>query len=134
MSTTDEQRAFDAYWSLRQVASWWDKNEGGAFKPYAWAAWQACAAQQASTPAVLSEPAAWIEHHKGGDNLIWDLQKGSPRVTPLYTHPAPSEPAAPVDARDALMNAVRRLGNKMTNAEILTAIARQAAAPAERKS
>ena len=30
------------------------------------------------------KPVAWIEHHKGGDNLIWELEKSSPRATPLY--------------------------------------------------
>jgi hypothetical protein len=38
---------------------------------------QALAAQQ--------EPVAWIEHHKGGDNLEWDNPGG--KCTPLYTTP-----------------------------------------------
>jgi hypothetical protein len=29
------------------------------------------------------EPVAWIEHHKGGDNLVWDDPSGE--RTPLYT-------------------------------------------------
>lgn len=29
-------------------------------------------------------PVAYIEHHKGGDNLVWDVQKGSPPCSPLY--------------------------------------------------
>jgi hypothetical protein len=32
------------------------------------------------------EPVAWIEHHKGGDNLVWDKPN---KGTPLYTHPQP---------------------------------------------
>jgi hypothetical protein len=31
------------------------------------------------------EPVAWIEHHKGGDNLVWDDPSGE--RTPLYTTP-----------------------------------------------
>lgn len=38
--------------------------------------------------APQAEPVAYIEHHKGGDNLVWEAQKSSPRCTPLYTHPA----------------------------------------------
>ena len=33
----------------------------------------------------LQEPVAWIEHHKGGDNLEWDNPGG--KCTPLYTTP-----------------------------------------------
>ena len=31
---------------------------------------------------MTEEPAAWIEHHKGGDNLVWD--KSNLPCTPLY--------------------------------------------------
>lgn len=31
---------------------------------------------------MLGEPDAYIEHHKGGDNLSWDLPRYS--STPLY--------------------------------------------------
>lgn len=34
---------------------------------------------------VKGEPVAWIEHHKGGDNLVWDDPSGE--RTPLYTTP-----------------------------------------------
>ena len=30
------------------------------------------------------EPVAWIEHHKAGDNLVWDEPS---KGTPLYTTP-----------------------------------------------
>ena len=30
-------------------------------------------------------PVAWIEHHKGGDNLVWDATVL--RCTPLYKRP-----------------------------------------------
>jgi hypothetical protein len=30
----------------------------------------------------MGEPVAWIEHHKGGDNLVWDDPGGG--KTPLY--------------------------------------------------
>jgi hypothetical protein len=32
-----------------------------------------------------NKPVAWIEHHKGGDNLVWDDPSGE--RTPLYTTP-----------------------------------------------
>jgi hypothetical protein len=38
-----------------------------------------------SQPAPVQEPVAWIEHHKGGDNLEWDNPGG--KCTPLYTTP-----------------------------------------------
>ena len=40
------------------------------------------APDNAKPPAV---PAAWIEHHKGGDNLCWDYPGG--KATPLYAPP-----------------------------------------------
>ena len=39
---------------------------------------------------AVQEPVAWIEHHKGGDNLEWDNPGG--KCTPLYTTP-PAQPA-----------------------------------------
>ena len=36
------------------------------------------------------EPVAWIEHHKGGDNLVWDDPSG--KRTPLYTTPPQRKP------------------------------------------
>ena len=36
------------------------------------------------------EPVAWIEHHKGGDNLVWD--DPSWKRTPLYTTPPQRKP------------------------------------------
>jgi hypothetical protein len=45
--------------------------------------------------APVQEPVAWIEHHKGGDNLEWDNPGG--KCTPLYTTP-PAQPA-PVQER-----------------------------------
>lgn len=34
------------------------------------------------------EPVAWIEHHKGGDNLNWEeVNHPYAKATPLYTHP-----------------------------------------------
>jgi hypothetical protein len=59
---------------------------------------QALAAQ----PAV-QEPVAWIEHHKGGDNLEWDNPGG--KCTPLYTTP-PAQPA--VQEPVALLNGIKR--------------------------
>jgi hypothetical protein len=31
---------------------------------------------------IEAEPVAWVEHHKGGDNLVWDEPN---KGTPLYT-------------------------------------------------
>jgi hypothetical protein len=31
----------------------------------------------------MGKPVAWIEHHKGGDNLVWDNPGNG--ATPLYT-------------------------------------------------
>jgi len=39
----------------------------------------------AAQPAPVQEPVAWIEHHKGGDNLEWENPGG--KCTPLYTTP-----------------------------------------------
>ena len=36
------------------------------------------------------EPVAWIEHHKGGDNLVWDNLSG--KCSPLYTAPPRRKP------------------------------------------
>lgn len=34
---------------------------------------------------MSAEPAAWIEHHKGGDNLTWDrIDHPNAKATPLY--------------------------------------------------
>jgi hypothetical protein len=38
--------------------------------------------RQAIAEAEKQEPVAWIEHHKGGDNLVWDEPN---KGTPLYT-------------------------------------------------
>ena len=43
-----------------------------------------------SEPIKNSEqlPVAWIEHHKGGDNLNWEeVNHPYAKATPLYTHP-----------------------------------------------
>jgi hypothetical protein len=39
------------------------------------------------------QPVAWIEHHKGGDNLEWDNPGG--KCTALYTTPPAAQPAVP---------------------------------------
>lgn len=38
--------------------------------------------RQAIADVEKQEPVAWIEHHKGGDNLVWDEPN---KGTPLYT-------------------------------------------------
>ena len=38
----------------------------------------------------VSVPVAWIQHHKAGDNLVWDDPGG--RRTPLYALAAEKEP------------------------------------------
>jgi hypothetical protein len=39
--------------------------------------------------ATKPEPVAWIEHHKAGDNLVWDEPS---KGTPLYTSPQKQPP------------------------------------------
>jgi len=34
-----------------------------------------------------AEPVAWVDHHKGGDNLVWDEPGGN--KTPLYSRRKP---------------------------------------------
>jgi len=53
-------------------------------------------AAPAAQPAPV-QPVAWIEHHKGGDNLEWDNPGG--KCTPLYTTP-PARPAPVLEGRD----------------------------------
>jgi hypothetical protein len=56
--------------------------------------WSTMRQTLAAQPAPV-QPVAWIEHHKGGDNLEWDNPGG--KCTPLYTTP----PAAAVqEGRD----------------------------------
>ena len=64
----------------------------------AWQAASAALAQQAPTPAVLFESMSPAEQRAAGESLyaIWDASR-SAKLTP-----ATAEPAAPVDARDAL--------------------------------
>lgn len=44
--------------------------------------------RQAIAELESQEPVAWIEHHKGGDNLNWEeVNHPYAKSTPLYTHP-----------------------------------------------
>jgi hypothetical protein len=44
--------------------------------------------EQRSDNEHLGEPVAWIEHHKGGDNLNWEeVNHPYAKATPLYTTP-----------------------------------------------
>ena len=46
------------------------------------------ALRTAIAEAEKQEPVAWIEHHKGGDNLNWEeVNHPYAKSTPLYTHP-----------------------------------------------
>ena len=54
-------------------------------------------ADERALAAPVQEPVAWIEHHKGGDNLEWDNPGG--KCTPLYTTP-PAQPAPVLEGRD----------------------------------
>lgn len=45
-------------------------------------------------PKAEQEPVAWIEHHKGGDNLNWEeVNHPYAKATPLYTSPQPQKPS-----------------------------------------
>ena len=53
------------------------------------------------------EPVAWIEHHKGGDNLVWDDPNG--KRTPLYTAPPAAQPAQEPDELELLRDEIERV-------------------------
>ena len=58
------------------------KHCGGAGMP--------CECTKMSEPIGNTEqlPIAWIEHHKGGDNLNWEeVNHPYAKATPLYAHP-----------------------------------------------
>ena len=55
---------------------------------------------EADAPAVPQEPVAWIEHHKGGDNLNWQQCEASD--TPLFRAPQPQQPRLTDEEIDAL--------------------------------
>ena len=55
-----------------------------------------CQAIKAEKHEVSQKPVAWIEHHKGGDNLVWDDPSGN--RSPLYTHPQPKQDNTDLDA------------------------------------
>jgi hypothetical protein len=63
---------------------------------------EAITAVQEVIAAPVQEPVAWIEHHKGGDNLEWDNPGG--KCTPLYTTP-PAQPAPEEDLYDLAVKA-----------------------------
>ncbi len=44
-------------------------------------------------------PVAWVEHHKGGDNLVWAQSRLS--CAPLYAAPVLAPTASNADERDA---------------------------------
>ena len=48
-------------------------------------------AESGMTATERAEPVAWIEHHKGGDNLVWEPQKNGLRYSPLYLSTSPSQ-------------------------------------------
>lgn len=45
------------------------------------------------------EPVAWIEHHKGGDNLVWDDPGG--KRSALYTSPPARKPLTDEEIKKA---------------------------------
>ena len=58
---------------------------------------------------VKQEPVAYVEHHKGGDNLTWErIDLYYAKATPLYAHPF-IPPAGmmlvPVEPTDEMINA-----------------------------
>jgi hypothetical protein len=51
------------------------------------------AIKQAFAKQEQGEPVAWIEHHKGGDNLNWEeVNHPYAKATPLYTTPQQRKP------------------------------------------
>ena len=57
------------------------------------------------------EPVAYIEHHKGGDNLVWDDPGG--KRSPLYTAPPQRKPLTDEEISD--------LWCKVSNTDFVTA-------------
>ena len=54
------------------------------------------------------EPVAWVEHHKGGDNLNWEpVNHAYAKATPLYAHP-PAERVAVLEG--LLLEALPHVG------------------------
>lgn len=91
MSETREARLEKA---LRELADWVKANQfnlpaeaarllrENAWKLYDDTSPEATPQPPTPEPERPAEPAAWIEHHKGGDNLVWDDPGGD--STPLY--------------------------------------------------
>jgi hypothetical protein len=61
------------------------RSVGIAFMPDDW---RTVIAALRASQSEADQPAAWIEHHKGGDNLVWDQTNLS--CTPLYKRPGRS--------------------------------------------
>jgi hypothetical protein len=62
---------------------------------------QIAAQLNAAAPAAagMPQPVAWIEHHKGGDNLSWEtVDHPYAKATPLYTTPATAASEVAQDA------------------------------------
>ena len=59
------------------------------------------------------EPVAYIEHHKGGDNLVWDDPGG--KRSPLYTTPPQRKPLT--DEARAVIDAARAAMDASTEAD-----------------
>jgi hypothetical protein len=50
------------------------------------------ALEEALAKQEQGEPVAWVEHHKGGDNLNWEeVNHPYAKATPLYTTPQPKQ-------------------------------------------
>jgi hypothetical protein len=60
-----------------------------------------------------SEPIAYIEHHKGGDNLVWDNPGG--KYSALYT--APPAPSVPDEELQAAFDRGLKAGNGQKEAQ-----------------
>lgn len=89
---TDEREAFEAFAQNCPMGKYSITRRGDDYDSshtqLMWDAWQARAQ-------VQGEPFAWVEHHKGGDNLVWDEPGG--RKSPLYTTPQQPKPQPMTD-------------------------------------
>lgn len=82
---------------------------------------------------MLGEPDAYIEHHKGGDNLSWDLPRYS--STPLYAADKIATIKAELESRrsDAeSWRAYKKRKDEVIAAGMGRKILRDAAAPKEK--
>lgn len=95
MSASNSQKAkFDpATWWIKRGKYIGQQTDNDTVDPEDLQALVDAAVEEAKS-AGPAEPVAYIEHHKGGDNLTWDrIDHPYAKATPLYKNAAPQVPA-----------------------------------------